>query len=54
MAQYVKVLAVKPDELSFIPGTFMAEGKKNSQTCSLTSTCASPKVNDKHKNHFTH
>lgn len=27
MAQLVRLLATKPDDLSLIPGTYMAEGK---------------------------
>ena len=38
MAQQVKVLAVKPDDLSSIPGTHMV-GEPIPTGCPLTATC---------------
>jgi hypothetical protein len=42
MAQCVKVLAAKPDDLSSIPGTHIVEPKILTLTsCPLTSMCVS-------------
>lgn len=39
MAQQVKVLVTKPDELSLIPRSCVVEGRTNLEGCSQVSTC---------------
>lgn len=39
MAQQLKVLATKLDELSLIPRSRVVEGRTNLEGCSLVSTC---------------